>query len=182
MDPNEPLLKELTRAYEWGRVRRGLWLGALSVPMTAMSLSCCHSRAHSVVLGAALAVVATGLAWRGGALGRGVVPGFAAGVVPLIFPALAAPTCSQIGGVAGVHLCLLSCIVGGLASGGIVAYAATRVNGNKGAFVFAAGLVAALAGSLGCIFVGAGGVVAMIVGLAIVSVPAGLRAEAQGVR
>lgn len=181
MGPNEQLLKQVRRTYEWGRLRRGLWLGALSVPMTAMSVSSCHGSTYAVILGAALGSVATVLAWRGGALGRGVVPGFVAGVVPLVFPALAAPTCSRLAGAAGIHLCLLSCIVGGLASGGLVAYAATRVHGNKGVFVFAAGLVAALAGSLGCIFVGAGGVVAMLVGLAIVSLPAGLRAEAQGV-
>ena len=56
-----------------------------------------------------------------------------------------------------------------------MAYFASRAREERAVFVFVAGLVAAMAGSMGCVLIGAGGIAAMTAGLALVSVPAGLR-------
>ena len=74
-----------------------------------------------------------------------------------------------------VRACVTACILAGFASGCIVAYLASRVREERALFVLVAGLVAAMAGSMGCVLIGAIGIAAMMAGLALVSVPAGLR-------
>jgi len=71
-------------------------------------------------------------------------------------------------GIAGV-VQLAVAVIGGVASGAIVVYYAAREQEDRTAFVLAGGAVAALAGSLGCVIAGLSGVLAMIVGLAIVT-------------
>jgi hypothetical protein len=175
MRPNDELLARATAAYERGRWWKGLRTAALVVPMMLVSFGCCGTPSTSCVLAGLLAVLATVLVWRGGSGGRAVVPGFAAGIVPLALPLVACPACASLG-VAGL-LPLLSCAVAGLASGAIVVvYAARERQDHRAAFVVAAGAVSALAGSLGCVIVGLGGVVAMAAGLVLVT-PFAMRAR-----
>jgi hypothetical protein len=101
------------------------------------------------------------LVWRGGTAGRGVAPGLVAGVVPLAFPLVACPLCARVGGPWPIVMCVL----GGVVSGAILALYASREAKSRATFVFWSGLVAALAGSMGCAILGIGGVAAMAAGL-----------------
>ncbi len=127
MERDEQLLRRARRRYELARLAKGGATAALVLPMALVSRGECGRPEAAWILAAVLAVAATALVWRGGAAGRGVVPGFVAGVVPLGQPNDRAP------------------------------------------FVFAAGFVAALAGSMGCAILGLGGVAAMAVGLLLMT-------------
>jgi hypothetical protein len=143
--------------------------------MTLASLGGCGKPSFAVILGVVLAALTTVSIWRGGIAGRAVMPGLVAGLASLVLPMLTGRGCSLWGETNASRLCWLACIVGGLASGGVVAYFASRVKQDRGAFVFVAGATAALAGSLGCVIGGLGGIASMVVGLTLVSVPAAMR-------
>jgi hypothetical protein len=136
----------------------------LVVPMTVVALGGCGHREAALAIAAALAALSVILVWRGGVAGRAVVPGLVAGVVPLGFPLVACPLCAKFG---AAHLPMLVCIVGGVVSGAIVAAYAAREDKDRAPFVVSAGLIAALAGSMGCAVLGLGGIAAMAVGLAL---------------
>jgi hypothetical protein len=157
-------LRKARRSYELARFAKGLRAAALVVPMAIVALGGCGHRETALAIAAVLAVVAAALVWRGGAAGRGVVPGLVAGVVPLGFPLVACPLCERLG---GGHLPMVVCIVGGVVSGAVVAAYAAREPNDRAGFAVSAGLVAALAGSMGCAILGIGGVAAMGVGLAL---------------
>jgi hypothetical protein len=154
--------------------------------MALFSFGCCcgcGTRSLAVAVTGALAVVVAVFTWRGGAPGRAVIPGLAAGVVPLLLPLLvrlgSALTVERGGARSAL---VVACVLAGIASGSIVAQAASGVPEDKAVFVVAGGAVAALAGTLGCFVVGLGGIAAMIAGLLLLSVPAALRPSAAGAR
>jgi hypothetical protein len=164
MKPSRDLLARARRSYELARLRRGLAAAAIVVPMAIVSLGGCGHRETAIAIAAALAILAAVLVWRGGVGGRGVWPGLVAGVVPLGFPLLACPLCERLG---AAHLPMLVCVAGGVVSGAIIAAYAAREPKDRARFVVSSGLVAALAGSMGCAILGLGGIVAMAVGLAL---------------
>jgi len=172
MKSNDELLERVRTAYERGRMAKALRTAALVAPMMLLSFGCCGSHVAALAIGAVLAAAVTVLVWHGGVAGRAVLPGLLAGAVPLAFPLLVCPACQRTGWVGAASLG--ACVVGGLASGTIVALCALRVREERALFLVAAGGVAALAGSLGCVIVGMGGVVAMAIGLTLVA-PLGLR-------
>lgn len=172
MRPPDAILQDATRAYERGRWLKGLRTAAIVVPMMLVSFGCCGNRSASCLIAAVLAALVTVLTWRGGSVGRAVPPSLAGGIAALAIPLLGCPACESFG-IQGA-LPFVFCVLGGLTSGAIVVYYASREAQDKATFVFAGGAVAALAGSLGCVIVGLGGVVAMAVGLALVT-PLALR-------
>lgn len=161
------LLRSARSAFERGRVAKAVRTAALVLPITLVSFGCCGDRSASLAIAGVLAALVVVLVWRGGAAGRGVVPGLVAGVVPLAVPLLACPLCAHAGIVGALPF--VACVVGGVASGAIVVWYGTREREDRAPFVVAAGAVAALAGSLGCVIVGLGGVVAMALGVALVA-------------
>jgi hypothetical protein len=166
-DDERALFQRAERAYERGRFLAGLRAAAFVIPLMLVSFGCCGRPSVSVFIAAALAVLVTVLVWRGGALARGVAPGYAAGILPLAVPLVALPIFER-SGLAGV-VPLAACVAGGIASGAIVAFYASREEDDKPGFVLSCGSVATLAGSLGCVIVGLGGVLAMAVGLVLVT-------------
>jgi hypothetical protein len=158
------LLRRARASYELARLAKGLRAAALVVPMAVVSLGGCGHRESALAIAVVLAILSTALVWRGGVAARGVVPGLLAGVVPLGFPLVACPLCERFG--AG-HLPMLVCVAGGVVSGAIVAAFAARETADRARFVVSAGLVAAIAGSMGCAILGLGGIAAMAVGLAL---------------
>ena len=170
------LLLRARGAYERARFFRALRASALVLPMALVSFGCVD-RTTSTVIAIVLAALATFLVWRGGAAGRGVMPGFVGGAVSLAFPLLACPACATSEARAASFVV---CAVGGFVAGSIVmAFAAreareTRDTNGRASFLVGAGSVAALTGSLGCVMVGLGGVAAMAVGLALTA-PLALR-------
>ena len=165
-----PRLARVRRAYELGRMRRAIFYALLAVPMVVVSEQCCCcGRGVSVAGGALLAAVLWVLTWRGGHLGRGVLPGLIAGALPLAAPTLA-------GACGAESACLPACIAGGMLGGVVIAGWARRSKEGRAPFIFGAGAVAAATGSLGCAMAGSTGVVAMIAALAAVSAPVAVKA------
>jgi hypothetical protein len=151
------------RAYELGRLRAAAPWAAMPLVLAGVSWTCCVDRNVVYGVGAALAVVVLFLVWRGGvrAFGAkvGLVTGLAAWAAPLACPARPA------------------CLVVGLAAGLAVAVVARRRAARARDRLDIAGtaaLVAGAAGALGCVYVGAGGMVGIAAGLALGAIPAAL--------
>ncbi len=165
------LLAKARGAYERGRRRLAWRTMLLSVPMAGLALFVCrHHGAVGVPLGMTLVAISAVLAWRGGVAGRAVTTGLLAGLAPMFLPLVVSAGCSISGAM--TPLCFPACIVGGLIGGAFVWSRASRVDEGRKEFVLVAGGLASLAGSLGCVVLGVGGVVAMIAALAALSVPA----------
>jgi len=158
------------RAYEAGRARLGLRRAAVAVPLLAVSLVCCGRPSASGTTAALLAAAVAVFEWRGLGLGRGARIGLVAGL-----PALLVPILVQTAGYAcGTSFCALYpgvCGTAGLA-GGVLLVIGCRRRGVEPSGLAAAGLVAALAGSLGCLVAGLPGLVGLALGLAFGSAPA----------
>ncbi|HWL86737.1 MAG TPA: hypothetical protein VNO21_13095 [Polyangiaceae bacterium] len=167
MNRTEDLIERARTIYERARLLKALRTAAFALPLMLISFGCCRTPSVSIAIAGALALLVTVLVRRGGSPARAVVPGYAAGMVPFAIPLLACPLCASLG-IAGV-VQLAVTVIGGVASGAIVVYYAAREQEDRTAFVLAGGAVAALAGSLGCVIAGLSGVLAMIVGLAVVT-------------
>jgi hypothetical protein len=169
--PEAVLSARARRAYEMGRLRTALPAVAFAVPMVALSLALCDRPAATAGCGLALVAVLITAAWRGRPYARGARAGLVAGLGPLLLPMA---TCFHLcaGGV-----CLLAptaCVLAGLAGGAAIGvHARHRVptGPDAGGYLVAALAVGALVGSLGCVIAGLGGVVGMVVGLALGTAP-----------
>jgi hypothetical protein len=169
---DDKLLERVRFAYERGRLVRALRTSLVVAPMVFASLGGCGKPSTSIVIGFALATLTTFFVWRGGSAGRAVVPALAAGVSSLVVPLLACRAFERAG-IFGV-LPLGACVLGGLGSGAMMTFYASRERQVRLTFLLAGGVVAALVGSLGCLGAGLGGVAAMAAGLVVVA-PFGLR-------
>lgn len=168
-DAETALQARARRAYETGRVLLGLRRAALVVPMAALSWFTCARPMATCIDAVALAVLVAVFAWRGQELGRAVRIGLCAGA-----PALFAPVLIQLGGHAcGRSFCALVptiCLLGGVA-GGVLLVRWGQRRGLSTSGVLAAGIVAGLAGTLGCLAGGTGGLVGLAVGLTLGTAP-----------
>jgi hypothetical protein len=164
------LMERAWRAYERGRVVRGLQTAALVVPMALVSWIACRSPLLTVLTSAALVALVVAAVWRGRELARGARLGLRAGAVPLVCPIVAG-----LGGhVCAASFCLLFptvCLAGGLAAGAALGVLA-RSSGLRPLGLATAALVAALTGSLGCLVAGSIGIAALAGGLAFGLAPA----------
>lgn len=159
------------RAYELGRLKSAVPVLAVVVPATALSLTCCPVPGVSIACGVALSLVAIALLWYGRAPGRAVWPGLLAGTIPFL-----APLTVELTG----HACIggtctmmpAACIGAGLVAGVLLGVYLARVRGDRRPSVLAAALVAALAGSLGCVMMGGAGIAGMSLGLVAGAAPA----------
>jgi hypothetical protein len=176
MTPADRALARRARwAYELGRLRRSAPTLLLVVPVVALAALAPGDRPVKVVAGAAVALLALALGWWGGAAGRAVLPGVAAGAAPLVMPTLVRTFHACRLGMPCLPMCLVACVAGGLLGGLIVLRAAPLGDGARGgrrAFLAAAVAEAALLGAMGCAFVGLVGVGAMLVTLVVPAVPA----------
>jgi hypothetical protein len=143
--------------------------------MVLASFGGCGRPATSIAIGCALAALVAVLTWYGGVPGRAAASGLLAGAASLVVPLVACRALERAGAMGWPSL--VACIVGGLGSGAVVARTAAREPDDRALFAVAAGAVAALAGSLGCVEVGLGGIAAMAAGLTLIA-PLGLRASA----
>lgn len=168
MERNE-VLSLAHAAFERGRTRLAARTLLFTVPMVALSTSCCARLPLHLALGAALVAAGAWLAWRGGVGGRALPVGLAAGVVPMWLPSLARASCSMTGGCGEG---LPACVAGGLVAGALIAWRSAKMTDGRRDYVLAAGGIASLAGAMGCVILGIGGVAAMIVALVALSGPA----------
>ena len=115
-------------------------------------------------MGAALALLAAGIAFRGGAAGRAVWAGLAAGSGAMLLPLAIMTAGCRLFGPACMRFCLPACVAGGCLMGGAVATLAGREDHGAREFLVAGAAVAGLTASLGCTLAGAAGVLGMALG------------------
>ncbi len=165
----ETTLRDRARdAYEAGRLLLGLRRAAVVLPMTALSFAVCDHPVATAVDGGLLTLLVALCAWRGAGFGRGARIGLWAGAPPLLLPTLveaAGRVCC------GASFCSPTlCIAGGIAGGALLGVWALR-RPLDAATLGAAALVAGLAGTLGCLLLGASGVAGLVAGLGVGATP-----------
>jgi hypothetical protein len=124
-----------------------------------------------LILGGLLTLLCLGLGWWGRQWDRAVTPGLLAGLFPLLLPFVvsgAGHICYSFGCRA---FCFMTCVGGGLGAGAVLAFAALRRSEGHERFLLASGLVATLCGSLGSVLYGLSGVLGLVAGLALISMP-----------
>ncbi|MEJ7729821.1 MAG: hypothetical protein WKG00_11435 [Polyangiaceae bacterium] len=168
------LPRKARRAYELGRLRSAALRALRVLPVAALMLWM-HPGPQALALLGVLAVTVLALLWRGGAYGRAATTGLLAGAVPLVAPVLV-----RSGGhccIAGLcaAICMVACVGAGLVAGAVVALRAGRERGEHGTFMASAAFVAGLTGVLGCTVMGAAGILGMLAGLLVASVPVAVR-------
>lgn len=152
-------------AYERGRLKGALYGAALLLLVCAVGL---------VATGRGLAfhVIAMGLAtlvgiyiWRGGDWGNALLPGLAAGLVPLLLSSLLLDCRAECSGLCIRH-CMTVCAVGATMAGILAAVLMRHHPRRHRAWLFAVALVPAT-GLLGCPHVGYGQLLGLTLGLVI---------------
>jgi hypothetical protein len=165
------LMRRARGAYELGRLRRALVIGAWVVPFVVLSLAAGSTPMHALLLAVPLFFVVAGLWFRGESYARAIGPGLGLGALAALAPIVAravSPCC--IGESCGMF-CLPACIGGGLLAGSLLGLRAAVEPESRGRFVLAASVTAGLAGGFGCCaIVGLGGVVGISLGV-ILSAP-----------
>lgn len=160
-------------AYELGRLRRAL-LGVLPVALLAVVAACVAHRPSSTLgFGFAAVALAAFMLWYGRDPQKAVLPGVAAGLVPLVL-ALCANHVHACGSESCSTLCVPACALGGLVAGLAVA----SVGNQRKApvwFWLSASSLALLTGAMGCACIGYAGVVGLGVGFGAGVVPGLMR-------
>lgn len=168
---NRELLKERgLRAYELGRVRGAARAAWLLVPLATACALVTGAGEKCACLGVLLLAAAVALRWRSRQGAEGVAVGLLAGVVPLVAGLVVARMDPGCVGAPLLSPCAVLCFATGLPAGVWLGLRAAR--GRLDALSrTAAVVVAVLAASLGCVGLGAAGVVGAALGLMLGSVP-----------
>jgi hypothetical protein len=124
---------------------------------------------YILAFGAALFILGVGFLWYGRGVKRAVLPGLAAGVIPLIF-GLCAKYVHDCMGPGCLAFCVPACFAGGLVAGIVVDVVGLRTANNIGFWVAASG-VGLLTGAMGCVCAGALGLAGLVTGFALSAVP-----------
>lgn len=151
--------------YELARMRRAL-LGFAPV-LIIVAVATVFAKRPSATLGFGVAVFAVGAVflWYGRDVRRAVLPGVAAGIVPLVLTLCANHIGHACMGDRCMSLCIPACATGGVVAGLVVAVVGVRRRGGVG-FWIATSAVALLTGAMGCVCVGYAGLVGLFVGFA----------------
>jgi hypothetical protein len=156
--------------YEWGRARRALvgFGPVLLIAVGAAALSR-HPLAAAACGFVTFAAGAT-ILWYGREAKRAVLPGVAAGFVPLALALCASHVGHGCTGDGCMMLCVPACVTGGVVAGLAVANVAGRYGAGAAFWVLASGL-ALLTGAMGCACAGYSGVVGLALGYGAGVVP-----------
>jgi hypothetical protein len=164
-----PIEMRARRAYELTRVRRAALAFAPVVLLIVGAALIGERVGYILAFGSALFLLGAGLLWYGRGVKRAVLPGLAAGLVPLIFGLCAkyVHTCMGAGCLA---FCVPTCFAGGLIAGVVVDFVGLRSATKMGFWVAASG-IGLLTGAMGCVCAGALGLAGLMVGFAIGAAP-----------
>lgn len=160
-------------AYELGRARRALLGAAPMVLIIAVAASIAHRPVSTAWFGLAAATAAVVMLWYGRDPQRAVLPGIAAGLVPLAL-ALGATHIHSCGPDGCASWCMPACTLGGVVAGLGVASVGNQRRAGVWFWLPASGL-ALLTGAMGCACVGYSGVIGLGLGYAAGVVPGLLR-------
>jgi hypothetical protein len=171
MAPSEMTIDRARRAFERGRMRWALGVGAYVVPMAVVSVVACGRPWVSAANGLLLWALCALGRWRGGRfaapIGWGLAAGAAALALPLLFHAHGLP-CADGACCRGS---IPYCWGGGALAGLVVALRAISIREGRASFLVYGCTVAALAGSLGCVVGGLMGLGGLAAGLLLGSAP-----------
>ena len=170
MESTDALKAKARRAYEIGRVRRGMRFSLFPLPMIAFSGNVCGAPIPVCATGAALMILIGFLAWRGESYEAAIKPGLIAGLSAYALPFVGEHLGICGGGnmIAAASLCFL----GGVITGAFLGARTLKEQLHRGRFLFAGCVIASLVGSLGCVLAGLGGVLGMVLGVTTISLPA----------
>jgi len=156
------LVRRARRGYEMARLRSAA-LGAAPILAIASIAACLaeHTSAR-LLLGAGTSLVGGALLWYGRVPQKAVLPGFAAGLMPL-FLVLGTNHVHMCGSDGCTTLCMYACVIGGLAAALAVSVVGYRREAGP-AFWLSASAIALLTGAVGCVGVGYGGLAGLVLG------------------
>lgn len=159
-------------AYERARWRRALVNAWPVAALLALAVGTGVTWSRALPFALANLIVATIALQRGRELGRAVITGWIAGSVPLVVSLLAcrvphacvAGTCYQ--------WCVPACMLAGAIAGVWVMRRAMRSSDGRTGHALVGAAIACTTGAIGCMALGLGGTLGMLVGVALASAPA----------
>jgi pheromone shutdown protein TraB len=160
----EKLHADGLRAYEIGRLRTAARAAIVVLPVALLCALVTGERETCACLGGVLLLTAVFLRWRSKRGTESVTAGLLAGAVPLVvglFVASLAPECAN---APMISLCTAVCAATGAVSGAIIGLRAVHRRADLVSFLTASG-IAVLAASMGCVGLGAAGVIGASAGL-----------------
>lgn len=161
---SDSLRKRAQRGYALGRIKAS-WFEVLAASVIVV-ITLFLSSMHGTVLlpGFALIFLTAVFSYYGREPGRFVLPALILGLIPLTC-ALASQFVGHVCVAGGcTSLCVPLCTAGGLVSGVLLARSA-RASRSPGLVWLSGGALVLCAGAMGCVCVGASGVVGMSLGL-----------------
>lgn len=167
------LQRRVRRAYELGRLRRALLGVAPVLVIIAVAACVAHRPVSTLWFGLATVTIGAVMLWYGRDPQKAVLPGIAAGLVPLVF-ALCGNHMHACGTDGCSSLCVPACALGGVVAGLAVASVGNQRTAGPWYWV-SASLLALLTGAMGCACIGYSGVVGLGIGFAAGIVPGLLR-------
>jgi hypothetical protein len=156
--------------YEQARMWRGLWGFAPAMLIVVFASSVARNPSSAVLFGAAMFGAGVVMLWYGRDLKHAVLPGLAAGAVPLALALCANRAGHYCTGDACVSLCLPACVSGGIVAGLGVALWGYRGKHGLGYWA-SASLLALLTGAMGCACIGYAGLFGLGAGYALGMIP-----------
>lgn len=156
--------------YEWGRARRALLGFGPVLLLVAGAVALSRHPTAAAALGIATFTTGAAMLWYGRGAKYAVLPGVAAGSLPLVLALCASHVGHACTGDRCMMLCVPACIAGGVGAGLAVAYAATRRRAGGAFWVLASGL-ALLTGATGCVCAGYSGMMGLAIGYGVGVVP-----------
>jgi hypothetical protein len=166
----ERTMRRARRAYELGRARRAL-LGFLPVLLLVGAACLFSDRASwTAAFGLGMFLFGSVMLWYGRDLKRAVLPGVAAGSVPLILVLCARHFGHLCTGASCTSLCMQACAGGGVLAGLAVASVGNARRSGPGFWLAASGM-ALLTGAMACACLGISGVVGLTLGYGAGVVP-----------
>ena len=158
------------RAYELARLRRAALAFAPVLALVVIAMITGRRSGPTLAFGSGLFVLGVVLLWYGHDIRRAVLPGLAAGLVPLAFAICARQVGHACMGDACMAVCVPACAAGGLVAGALIARSAIRGKRSLGFWLAASG-VALFTGAMGCVCAGASGLLGLGVGFALSGAP-----------
>jgi hypothetical protein len=160
-------------AYEFSRLRYAI-LGVVPVGVILALAACLtHRLTATLWFGAAAILVGAVMLWYGRDPQKAVLPGVAAGLVPLVL-ALCASHFHACGATGCSSLCVPACTLGGIVAGLTIASIGNRRHTGP-LFWLCASALALLTGAMGCTCIGYSGVLGLWLGFMAGLVPGLLR-------
>ena len=163
MESVERIERRARIGYELARMRRALFGFAPVLVIVAVALLFAKRPSSTLGFGVAVFAVGTVFLWYGRDLKRAVLPGLAAGIVPLVLTLCANHVGHACMGDRCMALCIPACATGGVVAGLVVAIVGIRRRASLGFWIASSG-VALLTGAMGCVCVGYAGLLGLAVG------------------